>query len=129
MSDDRPKLTPEAEKLFKEHQLKLKNVMWNVAEKRALDEGRNEVNETDILEAQRSIPITKSKMSRKWAVRILIFLTFTFLVVQIGAFYQLFQSNDITMLPLVTQAWLIVPAILVFCIMICFTWIFKEDWM
>jgi hypothetical protein len=128
MSDERPKLTPEAEKLFKEHQLKLKGVMWNVAEKRALDEGRNEINETDIREAQRSVPITKSKMSRKWAIRILIFLTFAFLVVQIGAFYQFFQSSEIATLPLVTQVWLVVPPVLVFCTMICFTWIFKEDW-
>jgi len=129
MSHKRPRLTQGAKELLESHQQTIRNRIHNIAEKRAIDEGRNEINETDILQAQRSITITTTSTSRKWGIRILISLTFIFLVAQIGAFYQLFQLIGPHELPNIIQYWLVLPPIFVLVIMFCFTWVFREDWL
>jgi len=129
MSDDRPRLTEGAKRLLEEYQQKVRKTVHNIAEKKVIDDDRIEISETDILQAQKSVSVTPSNASRKWGIRVLISLTFTFIVAQVAGFFQLLRSLSAQELPLILQAWLILPAIFVLALMLIFTWVFKEDWL
>jgi len=129
LTSDRPRLTEKAEEALKKYNGKYSNTVLNVAERRVLDSNRTEIDESDILNAQKSVPIRVPTTSRKWCIRIMTTLVFTLLAAQVAAFYQLFQSINSQNLAFVIQVWLIVPNVAVLLLMIIFTWIFKEEWL
>lgn len=121
-------LTLGAKKLLNEYCQKVKDKIRNIAERKALDEDRGEVNETDVIQALGSIAVKTHNIGRKWGIRILFSLCFTFLTAQVGAIYQLLRFIDWEKLPLVIQTWLIFPGVIVLCLMIFITWVLREDW-
>lgn len=128
MGKKKTTLTQAAEKLLEEIRQSTGDRIYNIAEKKVLDETRREINETDIRQAQKSVSITDLGSNRKWAIRLLIMATFALLGIQVSAFYQLFQYMSMHGLSVVVQAWLVLPMIFFLVLVIAFTWIFKDDW-
>lgn len=127
-----PQFTTAAQKLLVEHLQEFESTIHEIAKRRVLDEKRKEISEIDVLVALETIsPYTKTSgnPSRKWSVRILVSLTFTLLVAQVAAFYQLLRYVSPQELPLITQTWLVFPAIFVLVLVVIFTWFFREDWL
>jgi len=129
MSEQRPPLTDGAEELLRQYQSTIRNSVHNFAEKKVIDDGRSEINETDILQAQKSIAIATPSTIRKWGIRILIGMAFALLGAQIFAFPQLFQFIFPQELPFIMQIWLVVPPVLILVLMIIFSCIFRDDWL
>jgi hypothetical protein len=129
LTRDRPRLTERAKEALKKYNGRYSNTVLNLAEKRVLESNRTEIDEPDILDAQKNFPSRVPATSRKWCIRISTTSVFMLLVAQVAAFYQLFQSINFQNLALVIQVWLILPNIAVLLFMVIFTWIFKEDWL
>lgn len=128
MNSERPQLTEKAKESLDEHGLRVRNTIYNIAEKRALDQGRGEISEDDILQAKRRIPIFLSTSKRKWCIRVLFPLTFAFLFAQIAASYQLFTYVEATELPLIVQLGIVFPMFIILLFMVIFTLLFRDDW-
>ena len=129
MGNKKPTLTQGARELLEEVKLSIDNRIINIAERRALDKNRREINEEDVLYARASILVKSPSSHRKWAIRTLIFVTFALLGIQVSAFYQLLQFLGSHELSVVIQALLLIPIIFILALMIFFTWIFREDWL
>jgi len=129
LTRERPPLTEGAKETLKKYKGSYGTTILNIAERRVLDCGRTEINESDMLEAQRNVRVRIPRTSRKWGIRALITFAFALLVAQVAAFYQLFSSSNPQNLALVIQVWLISPNVVILFLMIVFTWIFKDDWL
>lgn len=122
-NEERPELTPRARELLEEYKKDVTRRILNEAEKHVLGEKRKEIGEADISRAQKIIPVGKFSSLRKWIIRVLIFVTFALLVLQLEAF------SELPVLPIATMVWVIFPTLAVLFLMIVFTFIFKEDWL
>jgi hypothetical protein len=126
--NEQPYLSKEAKRLLSECANRHRNLIYNIAENRALGQHRKEISETDILVAVRSIPTSVSSTKRKWGIRILVTVAFAVTGIQVGAFYSLFKYMLAEELPVLLLAWLISPTMLIMVLAIVFAWIFREDW-
>jgi short-subunit dehydrogenase len=127
MSSSRPAPTDEAKKMIEEYGERTRSVLHNIAEKRALDEGRKEINENDITYAKGVFRLSRSSNRRKWSVRILIASAFALPGIQISAIYQLYNSIDLKNMNLLTQIGIVFPVFLYVVLILIISYVFRED--
>jgi len=122
LNHERPAVTDDAKKALDEDKTVYGYKILNEAEKRALLEGRTQISESDVRSASR-ILLGRSSSHKKWIIRIAISALLPLLLWELSGFAELQR------MPLLFELRLYVPTIFALFWVICFSYLFRDEWM